>query len=123
MGQQICIKLAELGCNIVIADIDFKSATQTAENLQKLGISTKAYKVDVSNFAEILKLKSDVLKDVGEVDILVNNAGIVAYKTILEQSFEEIERLTRINLNSVILVSYFEGLKCFQHSNLLKKLF
>lgn len=105
LGQQICIKLAKLGCNLAIVDIDFDSAQKTAENLQKLGVSAKAYNVDVGNYDEIKKLKENVLNNLGEVDILVNNAGIIAYKTIFDQSAEEIQRLTSVNLNAVIFVS------------------
>lgn len=73
--------------------------------MQTLGISARAYKVDVGNYDEIIKLKENVLNDLGEVDILVNNAGIIAYKTIFDQSAAEIEKLTNVNLNAVIFVS------------------
>lgn len=79
---------------------------ETAESLKQFGISAKAYKVDVSKFDEIENLKQEILNDLGEVDILVNNAGIIAYKTIFDQSAEEIERLTNVNFNAVILVSF-----------------
>lgn len=105
MGQQICIKLATLGCNVAIADIDIESAQKTSELLVKLGVSAKAYKVDVSNYVEIEKLKLDISSDLGEVDILINNAGVIPYKSILDQTEEELERLTKVNFNSVLLVS------------------
>lgn len=75
--------------------------------LVEMGVSAKAYQVDVSNYDEILQLKRNILSDLGEVDILVNNAGLIPYKTIFEQSSSDIERLTRVNFNSVILVSNF----------------
>jgi NAD(P)-dependent dehydrogenase (short-subunit alcohol dehydrogenase family) len=105
LGQQISIKLAKLGCNVAVVDIDFASAQTTADNLRKLGVSAQAYRADVSNFNEIVKLKQQILADLGEVDVLVNNAGIIAYKTIFEQTAEEIERLTNVNFNGVIFVS------------------
>lgn len=104
MGQQICMRLAEVGCNVAIADVDLAGAQKTVESLVKVGVKAKAYKVDVSNYAEITQLKQLILDDFGEVDILVNNAGLVPYKTIFDQSPEELERLTRVNLNSVMLV-------------------
>ena len=107
MGQQICIKLASLGCNLAIADVDLKGAQATVECALKHGVQAKAYKVDVSNNSEILKLKKDILSDLGDVDILVNNAGIISFKSIFEQSAEEIERLIKVNLTAVTLVSDF----------------
>lgn len=108
LGQQICIKLAQLGCNVAVVDIDFASAKATAEKLCEFGVSSKAYKVDVSKFSEIVKLKAEILSDLGEVDVLINNAGIIAYKTIFDQSAEEIESLTNVNFNAVIYVSFME---------------
>lgn len=105
MGQQICIQLAQHGCNVAIADIDLEAAIKTAEMLTKLSVLARAYKVDVSSYTEIVQLKQNILSDLGEVDILVNNAGLVPYKTIFDQSAEELERLTRVNFNSVMLVS------------------
>jgi NADP-dependent 3-hydroxy acid dehydrogenase YdfG len=104
LGQQMCFKLASVGCNIAIADIDLKAAQSTADRLISMGVSAKAYKVDVSNYDEILKLKQNIIDDLGEVDILINNAGLIPYKTIFNQSAEELERLTRVNFNSVMLV-------------------
>jgi short-subunit dehydrogenase len=96
--------LATFGCNIAIADIDFPAAQRTADRITEMGVSAKAYKVDVSCYEEILSLKKNITEDLGEVDILVNNAGLIPYKTIFNQSAEELERLTRVNFNSVLLV-------------------
>lgn len=112
MGQQISIKLATLGCNVAIADIDIESAQKTTESLIKFGVSAKAYKVDVSNYVEIEKLKHEILSDLGEVDILINNAGLIPYKSILDQTAVELERLTKVNFNSVLLVSRNRIFRC-----------
>lgn len=50
------------------------------------------------------------------IDILVNNAGLIPYKTIFEQSYEEIENLTRVNVNSVFMMT-----KCFLEDMKAKK--
>lgn len=105
LGQQICIKLAQKGCSVIIADI--LPAQETLKSLEVYKVKSKAFKVDVSNFNEVLKLKENLLDEFGTVDILVNNAGLIAYKTIFEQSSDEIERLTKVNINSVIFVSKF----------------
>jgi all-trans-retinol dehydrogenase (NAD+) len=104
LGQQLCIQLAKVGCNIAVVDIDLITAQKVAESLVSMGVTAKAYKADVSSYDEILSLKRRVIDDLGEVDILVNNAGLIPYKSIFNQTAEELERLTRVNLNSVILV-------------------
>ncbi|KAL7022985.1 hypothetical protein ACKWTF_012447 [Chironomus riparius] len=106
LGQQICIKLAQQGCNVIIADIS--SASKTMLKLQPYKIKSREYKIDVSNYEEILKMR-EILSDEFEfIDILVNNAGLIPYKTIFEQTSDEIETLTKVNLNSVIFMT-----KCF----------
>lgn len=105
LGKLLSLELASLGCKLAIADVDIAAAEETAKSItDKYGVPSKAYKVDVSNYSEILKLKENILSDLGEVDILVNNAALIPYKSILDQSAEELERLTRVNFNSVMLV-------------------
>ena len=103
LGQQICLKLAQHGCNVIIADIS--PATETMKKLESYSIKSKAFIVDVSNYQEILKMKQDLLEEFKFIDIVVNNAGLIPYKTIFEQSSAEIETLTKVNFNSVIFVS------------------
>jgi 3-oxoacyl-[acyl-carrier protein] reductase len=79
---------------------------ETMEKMTAFGVQVKAYRVDVSNHKEILDLKAKLTEEFGEIDILVNNAGLISYKSISEQSYEEIEKLTRVNVNSVIFVSW-----------------
>ncbi|XP_070497985.1 protein dhs-3-like [Chironomus tepperi] len=106
LGQQICIKLAQHGCNVIIADIS--SAKETLKKLEVYDIKSKAYMVDVSNYKEILKMKEDLKDEFESVDIVVNNAGLIPYKTLFEQTSDEIETLNKVNLNSTIFMT-----KCF----------
>jgi len=86
LGQQICIKLAQQGCNVIIADIS---------------------DADVSNHQEILKIREILLDEFESIDIVINNAGLIPYKSIFEQSSDDIETLTKVNLNSVLFVSKY----------------
>lgn len=71
MGRGICMKLAEQGCRIAVADVNFKAADETADKIRSKGLEAKAYKVDVTKSDEILKLRDDLKSDLGPVDILV----------------------------------------------------
>lgn len=73
MGQGICLKLADQGCNIAVADVDFEAAERTAEMVRRKGLKARAYKVDVTKAEDIIKLRSVLRNDLGPVDILVNN--------------------------------------------------
>lgn len=77
LGREICLKLAAQGCNIGVVDIDGKAAEDTAEEIRNLGLKAKAYKVDVTSFVEIVKLRDDLRRDIGPVDILVRIQGCI----------------------------------------------
>ncbi|CRL02351.1 CLUMA_CG015210, isoform A [Clunio marinus] len=102
LGRGICLRLAELGCRIAIADINLKAAEKTCEEIRGKGYKAKAYKIDVTNADEITKLRDDVFNDLGTVDILINNAGLMSNKN-LEETSENIEAMLKVNILGVIL--------------------
>jgi all-trans-retinol dehydrogenase (NAD+) len=71
LGRGICLELAKHGCVVAVADINLEAAEKTANELRNMGVKANAYKVDVSQSEEILKLRDDVKNDLGPVDILV----------------------------------------------------
>jgi all-trans-retinol dehydrogenase (NAD+) len=106
LGQQISLQLASKGCHVIVADIS--SGDDTIEKLKAFNVKAKAYRVDVSSHKEITELKKQVNEEFGDVFILVNNAGLIPYKTVSELTYEEIEKLTSVNVNSVMFMT-----KCF----------
>lgn len=104
LGKAIGIKLAQLGCDIVIADIDIENANNTVLEIQKLGVKAKAYKVDVSNSDAINELRQTIFQDFRSIDILINSAGIIPFDSLIEQSPAVIERIIKVNVLSTILV-------------------
>lgn len=72
LGRALCLKLADLGCNVAVVDVDIKAAEKTVEEIREKGLKAHAYKVDVTKKDEILKLRNDSFNDLGPVDILVS---------------------------------------------------
>ncbi|XP_070498293.1 estradiol 17-beta-dehydrogenase 11-like [Chironomus tepperi] len=70
LGKAMALKLASLGCNIAIADINKSAAEEAAKEVQVFGVKSKAYQVDVTKADQIIQLRSDIEKDFGDVDIL-----------------------------------------------------
>jgi NAD(P)-dependent dehydrogenase (short-subunit alcohol dehydrogenase family) len=102
IGRALAIKLAEKGANIAIADIDIIAAEKTVAFLiEKFQVKAKAFKVNVSDAKEVLKLKSDIESSMGFVDLLVNNAGVLSLNLSLrEKTPEQVEEVIKINLMS-----------------------
>jgi NAD(P)-dependent dehydrogenase (short-subunit alcohol dehydrogenase family) len=74
-GRGIALMLAKEGCHIVSVDVDLAGASQTAADVQKLGRKALAFKVDITNRAEIDAAVKGTLGEFGKIDILVNCAG------------------------------------------------
>jgi len=91
------------GAKVAIADLlDEAGAALAAE----LGQAARFYRHDVSSEADWSGLVSAVEADLGPVDVLVNNAGILLFKTLLETTREEYEKVLGVNL-----VGEFLGIK------------
>lgn len=105
LGQQICLKLAQEGCNIAVVDIDYQAAQETVHLVKKYGVDATAYQTDVSDFMAIEKLKKMINADMGAVDILVNNAGILFMGPIVEEHPLKIQKVIDINLMQHFWVS------------------
>lgn len=74
-GRAIALTLAGEGCDIVVADIDFAGARDTAGQVEALGRKALAVKVDVTNRTEVDEAIKAAIDRFGRIDILVNNAG------------------------------------------------
>lgn len=106
LGRQVCLKLAQEGCNVAVVDIDYEAAEQTVKMAKKFGVDATAYQVDVSDFMAIEKLKKLVNADMGSVDILINNAGVIFTAPIVEEHPLKIQKFMDINLMHHFWVSF-----------------
>ncbi|XP_070495313.1 17-beta-hydroxysteroid dehydrogenase 13-like [Chironomus tepperi] len=106
LGRSICFRLAQEGCDLAIADIDFKAACQTAAEIQeKYKNICKPYHCDVSDKNAIYKLKNDIESEMRGVDILVNNAGLLYMSNFLTCNVDDIQRTVNVNLTSQMMMS------------------
>jgi len=107
IGQAIAARLAEAGAEVVVADVDYPAATQTAQDIVARGWQAVAWKVDVASEQEIRDLVREVDTEFGSLDILVNNAGIYPSVPVAEMSEELFDRVMRVNLRSVFLATKY----------------
>jgi NAD(P)-dependent dehydrogenase (short-subunit alcohol dehydrogenase family) len=109
MGKGIALKFAEEGCTVIPCDIDAKGAQDVADGIVGRGGKALAFKVDITNSAEIQAMVDRTIAEFGKIDILVNNAGGVPgtkgsgnSDTISE---EEWDRIIGLNLKGPFLVT------------------
>jgi len=105
VGKGIAYRLAQEGAQVVIADLNYKSARQVASSIEKDYGEGKAlpFKVDVRKEKEVEKMVQGTLEKYGGIDILINNAGILISASCLELSYKDFLRVMDINCNAYFL--------------------
>jgi NAD(P)-dependent dehydrogenase (short-subunit alcohol dehydrogenase family) len=109
LGKAMAKALAQAGSNLVIADINFKEAQRTADELQEEGIETFAVQTDVTSEQQVDDMVHQVLERFNAIDVLFNNAGICMHIKAEEMRFDDWHKVININLNGVFIVSKAVG--------------
>lgn len=103
-GEKMSHALAEKGCHIAVADINYQEAKRVANAIQGENGRAHAYKVDVGNEDDVSAMVSQVISEFGGIDILVNNAGIAGPMGEIETiKVEEWNRVFNVNMLGTFL--------------------
>jgi 3-oxoacyl-[acyl-carrier protein] reductase len=102
IGKAIAIAFANEGANVAITDLRLDdNALEVEKMITGLGVESKAYASDASNFTDTEKVVEQIVGDFGTVDILVNNAGITMDALLLRMSEQQWDTVINVNLKSV----------------------
>ncbi len=91
------------GASVALVDIDEANAVAARDSIRLRGGDAEAYRVDVTNEAEVRAMVSAVVERFGTVDILVNSAGGGRVMPFLEMTEQEWDEIVTGNLKSVFL--------------------
>jgi NAD(P)-dependent dehydrogenase (short-subunit alcohol dehydrogenase family) len=97
IGAATSRELTRAGASVWIADLNFEAAQGLAGELH----GARAVRMDVTDAASI----GAALDQIQTLDILVNNAGIGLVGDLASTSEEDFERVMRVNVHSVYLVT------------------
>lgn len=97
IGAATTRELARAGAQVIIADIDLAAAEALATQIP----GARAVRMDVTDAGSIATVFSGIQK----LDILVNNAGIGLVGDISRTAEEDFDRVMRVNVHSVFLVT------------------
>ena len=90
IGRAVCEGLAEVGANLVVADVNGRGAQQViAELKDKFEGNYIAVTTDVTKKADIDAMVKAALDAFGRIDILVNNAGILIPRLLVDPAGKE----------------------------------
>jgi len=103
LGAAICLRLAQEGAHVVVADLNLDGAAKTADSVQaETGRRTSAVAVDVTDEEQVRRMVEHTVDMFGRVDILVANAGIVFSGPVSEFNAARWRKVIEVNL-----VGYF----------------
>ncbi|KPL22076.1 MAG: hypothetical protein AMJ75_08755 [Phycisphaerae bacterium SM1_79] len=102
IGKAVALRLAREGANLIIAEIDIKSAEQTAQEILNAGRIATAYSIDLANISRIQPMVEQVVNEFRRIDILVNAAGVVQTKPFLEITEDEWDQVLDTNLKGTV---------------------
>ena len=105
IGQTSARLFAREGARVIVSDVDLGAAETTAEEITKAGGEAVAEHVDVTDQAETLALAERVVQRFERIDVLFNNAGIGGVGDIVETEPELFDRVMRVNVRGVYLMS------------------
>ena len=102
IGRAICVRLAEEGAKVAIADILEDEARKTAGDIRAAGGQAQVVKTDVTQLDQVRACVRQVTDTWGAVDVLVNNAGWDKIEPFLHSAPETWEKVIAINLRGPI---------------------
>lgn len=104
LGAAIVRRLADEGCDVVVADLNLEGAQRTAADVAAAtGRRTLAVAVDVTQEDQVQALFAATKEHFGRVDILVANAGIVISGPLVEFDANRWRKVIDVNLNGYFL--------------------
>ena len=104
IGRATAIMLADLGTNVMVCDIEEDSAKKVEQEIIERGGKAISNRCDVTCLEDIRSTVYKTVETYGNIDILVNNAaGFGGGKTFDKMSYEEWDRLIRINLTGTYM--------------------
>ena len=102
IGRAICLRLAEEGAKVVIADILEDEARKTADDILVTGGQAQVVKTDVTQLDQVHACVRQVTDTWGAIDVLVNNAGWDKIEPFLQSEPETWDKVIAINLRGPI---------------------
>ena len=100
LGQATAIRLAELGADVAIVDVDASGLAQTAGDILALGRNVLGLTLDLSVRANCAVAVEDTLAEFGRLDALCNVAGVMRPAPTTAVTDEDWDLTMRVNLEA-----------------------
>lgn len=103
IGEASCIRFAQEGAKLIVADVDMAAAEKVARAIKEKSGEAVPFKVDVRNAAEVTNMVGSALKSFNGLDIIINNAGVNKDAMLKRMTEEQWDTVLDINLKGTYL--------------------
>lgn len=107
IGKGIAELMAKRGAKVILATKYDDEGSALENNLKEMGYWARYVQTDVSNEESVKNMVEEVLGITGKIDVLVNNAGITIFKSILEATLSDWNKVIDTDLKGVFLCSKY----------------
>jgi 3-oxoacyl-[acyl-carrier protein] reductase len=98
IGRAIAAKLASMGAEVAIVDLNREAAEAVVLELEGSGGRARAYELNVADADAVKRVFATIAEDMGGIDVLVNNAGITRDGLLMRMSQADWESVMSVNL-------------------------
>ncbi len=107
IGKETALLLGARGADLVVCDLKEEGLAETVHQLQEMGRSVFARRVDVADREQMRAFAADVHDRVAAVDLLVNNAGVGLGASFADTTLDDWDWIVGINLMGVVHGCHF----------------
>jgi len=101
IGAAAALALARQGCDVAVNYLDNEGkAHEVVRHIKATGQNAVALRADVSDYAQVQRLISQTVEQLGGLQILVNNAGYSEHSTLETLTPEAWRRLCAVTLDA-----------------------
>jgi NAD(P)-dependent dehydrogenase (short-subunit alcohol dehydrogenase family) len=104
IGRATCLRFAEEGASVVVAEIDKKRGQSVADEIRETGGRAIFVPTDVADETSIREAVARAAAEFGRIDILVNSAAVFVLKGI-DATVEEWRKILDVNVMGSALMA------------------
>src|SRR5690349_11469692 len=105
---------AQVGAQVVVADVNQEAAEQVAANAEGAAHAPVALSLDVTSKASCEAMVEEVVRRFGQLDVLVNSAGTAFRSPAEDFPEEQWDRVVTLNLKGSFLAAQAAGRQMLQ---------
>ena len=107
IGRAIAVKFAQEGADLFLCATNMEKLQETQKQAEKFGRRIELHALDIADRSAVEAMVQKAIQSFGRIDILVNNAGLYKPSRFVDYSYEDFDRIMKVNLYGPFHVTQF----------------